>query len=350
VSIGDVESSAAETPEPAASVAETGEPQRRIEGRSPWQLAFARLRRDRVAVFSALVILVIVLAALAAPLIADLVGWGPEQQDREGGVSPEGLPVAPSPEHPWGTDNLGRDILVRSVYGARISLLVGVVATLGATLGGVVVGLLSGYLGGVADTVLARFMDVVLSFPFLLFAIALVSVVGRSLGISIFVISFFSFAAIGRIVRGQTLSIREKEYVEAARSLGASDLRIMFVDILPNLVAPVIVLATLLLPTAIVFEATLSFLGLGVPLPTPSWGNMLSDSQAFYRVAWWFVLFPGLALLVTTLCFNLLGDGVRDALDPRTERIFARKLAGRRRQGPKKEAAHEGAQQKRAEP
>lgn len=297
----------------------------RIEGRTPFQLAFARLRRDPVAIVSAVIILLIVLVALTAPLIAELVGWGPDQQDRENGLTPQGLPVAPSSEHWWGTDDLGRDILVRTAYGARISLLVGLVATVTATVGGVVVGLLAGYFRGVTDTVLARFMDVVLSFPFLLFAIALVSVVGRSLGISVFVIAFFEFAAIGRIVRGQTLSIREKEYVEAARSLGAGAARIMFVDILPNLVAPVIVLATLLLPTAIVFEATLSYLGLGVPLPTPSWGNMISDSQAFYRVAWWFVLFPGLALLLTTLCFNLLGDGVRDALDPRTERFFARR-------------------------
>jgi peptide/nickel transport system permease protein len=165
----------------------------------------------------------------------------------------------------------------------------------------------------------------VLSFPYVLFAIALVSVFGASLPISVLVIAFFSWAAIGRIVRGQTLSIREREYIEAARSLGAGDLRIMFVDILPNLVAPVIVLASLLIPTAIVFEATLSFLGLGVIPPTATWGNMLSDSQDYYQVAWWFALFPGLALLTTTLAFNLLGDSVRDALDPRTERLFAAK-------------------------
>jgi peptide/nickel transport system permease protein len=166
-------------------------------------------------------------------------------------------------------------------------------------------------------------MDVVLSFPFLLFAIALVSVAGPSITVSVLVIAFFSWAAVGRIVRGQTLSIREREYVEAARSLGAGDLRIMVVDVLPNLVAPVIVYATLLIPTAIVFEATLSFLGMGVVPPTPTWGNMLSDSLQYYQVAWWFVLFPGLALLITTLAFNLLGDGVRDALDPSTERHFA---------------------------
>jgi peptide/nickel transport system permease protein len=156
-----------------------------------------------------------------------------------------------------------------------------------------------------------------------LFAIVLVSVFGSSLPLTILVIAFFSFAAIGRIVRGQALSQREKEYVEAAHSLGASNLRIMFVDILPNLVAPVIVLATLLIPTAIIFEATLSFLGLGVVPPTPSWGNMLSDAEGVGFQAWWFYIFPMLFLLATTLAFNLLGDAIRDALDPRTERIFA---------------------------
>ncbi|HYU66788.1 MAG TPA: ABC transporter permease [Jatrophihabitantaceae bacterium] len=294
-----------------------------VAGRSPWQLGWDRLRRDRVAIGSAVVILLLVAIAIAAPLIAHLVGYDYADQDRVHGITREGLPVAPSGEHPLGTDNLGRDLAVRIAYGARVSLLVGVVSTALAVLLGIVVGLLAGYYGGIVDTVLARFMDVVLSFPFLLFAISLVSIVGPSLTVSIFVIAFFSWAAVGRIVRGQTLSIREKEYIEAARSLGAGDLRIMFIDVLPNLMAPVIVYFTLLIPTAIVFEATLSFLGLGVVPPTPTWGNMLSQSIAFYQVAWWYVLFPGAALLITTLAFNLLGDGVRDALDPRTERLFA---------------------------
>jgi peptide/nickel transport system permease protein len=213
-------------------------------------------------------------------------------------------------------------VLVRIVYAARISLLAGVVASTVAVVIGVVVGLVAGYVGGIADSVLSRTMDVILSFPFLLFGIALVSIVGPSLGVVIGVIAFFSWASVGRIVRGQTLSQKEKEYVEAARSLGASDLRIMFVDIFPNLVAPVLVYLTLLIPSAIVFEATLSFLGLGVVPPTPTWGNMLAESLGFYQVAWWFVLFPAVALLTTTLAFNLLGDSVRDALDPRGERLF----------------------------
>jgi peptide/nickel transport system permease protein len=298
---------------------------REIEGRSPLRLAFARLRRDRVAMVSAAAILVLVVVALAAPLIAHLVGHDPTTQYRDTGLTPAGLPVGPSRLFLFGTDNLGRDVFIRVVYGTRISLLVGVLSTLIAIALGVVIGVTAGYFQGATDTILARFMDVVLSFPFLLFAIALVSVAGPSITVSVLVIAFFSWAAVGRIVRGQTLSIREREYVEAARSLGASDLRIMVVDVLPNLVAPVIVYTTLLIPTAIVFEATLSFLGLGVPIPTPTWGNMIAESQGTYLQAWWFLVFPSVALFITTLAFNLLGDGLRDALDPRAARVLARK-------------------------
>jgi peptide/nickel transport system permease protein len=170
------------------------------------------------------------------------------------------------------------------------------------------------------DSVLSRFMDVVLSLPYLVFAIALVSLSGPSLTITIAVITFFSWASVGRIVRGQVLAIKEKEFIEAARSIGSSHLRIMFVDLLPNVVAPTIVYATMLIPLSIVFESTLSFLGIGVLPPTATWGNMLSEAIPYYRVAWWFVAFPGLALLITTMAFNLLGDSIRDALDPRASR------------------------------
>jgi ABC-type amino acid transport system permease subunit len=171
-------------------------------------------------------------------------------------------------------------------------------------------------------TVLARLIDVVLSVPFLLVAIALVSVTGPSLTVTVLVIGFFSWASVARIVRGQVLSLREREFVEAARSLGASDTRIMFVDVLPNVLAPVIVYTTLLIPVVIVVQATLSFLGLGLAPPTPDWGGMISEAQAYYTTAWWFIIFPGAALLITTLAFNLFGDGVRDAFDPRTERLL----------------------------
>jgi peptide/nickel transport system permease protein len=295
-----------------------------IEARNPWRLAWSRLRSDRVALVCAAVIVLIVLVALFAPLIAAAVGHKPNEADQAGGLTPEGLPLAPSWSHPFGTDYLGRDVFVRVVYAARISLLAGVVASTLAIVLGIIVGLLAGYAGGLVDSVLSRTMDVILSFPFLLFGIALVSIVGPSLGVVIGVIAFFSWASVGRIVRGQTISQREREYVEAARSLGASNLRIMFFEILPNLTAPVLVYLTLLIPAAIVFEATLSFLGLGVIPPTPTWGNMLAESLGFYQVAWWYVFFPAAALLLTTLAFNLLGDSVRDALDPRGERLFRR--------------------------
>lgn len=307
----------------ADAAVDTEAPEGRIEGRSPMQLAWFRLRRDKVAMGSAVVILLIILVAIFAPWIAHMTGQDPIIQHRDTGVTADGLPVGPGGKFWFGTDNLGRDIFIRVVYGTRISLLVGVVSTLIAVAFGTALGVVAGYYGGIVDTILARFMDVVLSFPFLLFAIALVSIVGPSLPVSIGVIAFFTWAAVARIARGQTLSIREREYIEAARSLGAGGARIMFIDVLPNLIAPVIVYTTLLIPVAIVFEATLSFLGLGVVPPTPTWGNMLSDSLQFYQVAWWFPLFPGLALLITTLAFNLVGDGVRDALDPGTERVLA---------------------------
>jgi peptide/nickel transport system permease protein len=292
-----------------------------IAGRGQLALAWSRLRKDRMALLAGTVILLLVAIALAAPLIAQVTGHQPDEQFRQTGLTSAGLPVGPSREFWFGTDNLGRDVFIRVVYGARISLLVGVLSTILAVAAGLVIGLAAGYLGGAVDSTLARFMDLVLSFPLLLFAIALVSVVGPSVPLAILVIAFFSWAAVGRIVRGLALSIKEREYIEAARALGAGNRRIMLIEVLPNLVAPVIVYTTLLIPIAIVFEATLSFLGLGVLPPTPSWGNMLSDSLQYYQVAWWFVLFPGLALLLTTLAFNLFGDSVRDALDPSTTHL-----------------------------
>jgi peptide/nickel transport system permease protein len=300
------------------------DPGSEIEGRSPWVLAWQRLRRDRVAMVSLVVIVLIVVMAIIAPVFASITGHGPNEQFRQTGLSPDGLPVAPNHEFWLGTDDLGRDILVRLVYGARVSLVVGVAATALTVVVGVIVGLAAGFLGGIVDTVLARLVDVVLSVPFLLVAIALVSVTGPSLSITVLVIGFFSWASVARIVRGQVLSIREREYVEAAHSLGAGDVRIMLVDVLPNVLAPVIVYTTLLIPVVIVAQATLSFLGLGLPPPTADWGGMISDAQNYYRTSWWFVVFPGAALLITTLAFNLFGDGVRDAFDPRFERTTAK--------------------------
>ncbi|TDW69518.1 ABC transporter permease [Kribbella pratensis] len=291
-----------------------------IEGRSPFVLAVHRLRKDKVAMISLVVILLIVLMAIFAPVFTAITGHPPNEQYRDIGLTPDGLPRGPNGTFWLGTDDLGRDILVRIAYGARVSLLVGVAATAITVVIGVVLGLAAGFLGGITDTVLARLIDVVLSVPFLLVAIALVSVTGPSLTVTVLVIGFFSWASVARIVRGQVLSLREREFVEAARSLGAGNTRIMFVDILPNVIAPVIVYTTLLIPVVIVTQATLSFLGLGLPPPTADWGGMISASQNYYTTAWWFIMFPGLALLITTLAFNLFGDGVRDAFDPRSDR------------------------------
>jgi ABC-type dipeptide/oligopeptide/nickel transport system permease subunit len=293
-----------------------------IEGRSPWLLAWQRLRRDRVAMISLVVIVLIILMAVFAPLATWLTGHPPNEQYRQIGLTADGLPKGPSSQFWFGTDDLGRDIFVRIAYGARVSLLVGVVSTGIAVAIGVIVGLAAGFFGGLVDTILARLVDVILCVPFLLVAIALVSITGPSLSITIFVIGFFSWASVARIVRGQVLSLREREFVEAARSLGASDSRIMFVDILPNVLAPVLVYTTLLIPVVIVVEATLAFLGLGLPPPTADWGGMLSDGQNYYTTAWWYLFCPGAALLITTLAFNLFGDGVRDAFDPRSDQLL----------------------------
>jgi len=308
-----------------ADTAETAVPPA-IVGRGPWSLAWRRLRRDRVAMASLVVIVLMVLLALGAPLVAQLTGHGPNEQYHRLGLTPDGLPKAPSSDFWLGTDSLGRDILVRIAYGARVSLGVGVLATLLTVVVGVVLGLLAGFLGGVVDLLLARLIDIVLSVPFLLVAISLVSVTGPSMSITVLVIGLFSWASMARIVRGQVIFQREREFVEAARSLGAGDLRIMFVDILPNVMAPIIVYTTLLIPVVIVIQATLSFLGLGLPAPAPDWGGMINEARSVYTVAWWLVAFPSLALVITTIAFNLFGDGVRDAVDPRIDRLVKQRV------------------------
>jgi peptide/nickel transport system permease protein len=303
-----------------------------IQGRSQWKLTWRRLLHDRMAVAAMVVIAIMLLVAILAPVISSVIGHSPDQAFPNTGTTAAGTPVGPGTHgFLFGTDYIGRDLLVRTVYGARISLFVGLLTTAIATVAGVSIGLIAGYFGGWVDTVLARFIDSALAFPFIVAALALAAVFGPSQRIVIGVISFFSWAGISRIVRGQTLSLKEKEYIEAARSLGAGPWRIMFIDILPNLLGPVLVLATLYIPTAVIFEATLSFLGIGIPEPTPSWGSILSEAQNYYQIAWWYVVFPAVALLVTTLAFNLLGDGIRDAMDPRTERIFAARRSKRDR-------------------
>jgi peptide/nickel transport system permease protein len=289
---------------------------RPVAGRSPWRISIGRLRRDPMAMVTLGVLMLIVMLAVAAPLVARLVGHPVDQQYRDIGLTPEGLPKPPNSTFWLGTDDLGRDLMVRIAYGGRVSLLVSVMSTVLTVTLGVVVGVMAGYYGGLVDTALSRLTDLVLSFPFLLFTIALVSLTGPSLVLIISVITLFGWSSVARVVRAHTMSLRRREFVDAALSLGASDRRIMFVEVLPNVMPSVIVYTSLLIPSFVVLESSLSFLGLGVPPPTPSWGGMLSDSISYYRQAWWYVVFPGAALLTTTLAFNLFGDSVRDAYEP----------------------------------
>ncbi len=313
--------------EPGAPGPDSSEPIKRIEGRTPTQLALARLKKDRVAVASFFFIVFLVLVAAGAPLIVKAISHPPNDTSLyDKTTNAFGNPKGPNLKlHFWfGADNFGRDLFSRVLYGARISLVVGVVATGLAISIGVVVGMVAGFYRGWVDTALSRLMDILLSIPFLLLALALVSVFRPSLSIIIFVIAFVTWTYIARVIRGQVLSLREKEFVEAARSLGASNMRIIFREILPNLAAPIIVYATLIIPANILTEAYLSFLGMGVPPPSATWGQMLSDANTYYTVAWWMLVFPGLALLLTTLAFNLLGDGLRDAFDPRGTQTASR--------------------------
>ncbi len=279
-----------------------------------------RLWRDRVARFSLLYIVVVVLVAIGAPLVALVNGHPPDDLSHQFDMTTEfGLPKGPNWQlHFWlGADQYGRDLLTRTVYGARISLLVGVASTLVALGIGCVVGVVSGFLRGPVDGFLSRSVDVVLAFPILLLALSIRAVFGASLWIIIVVVAFATWPYISRIVRGQALIIREQEYVQAARALGAGDAWIMRQHILPNLIGPLVVYGTLIIPVNILLEAALSYLGLGLPPPTATWGQMLADGQAYYATAPWMIAVPGAALLSTTIAFNLVGDALRDALDPR---------------------------------
>jgi peptide/nickel transport system permease protein len=309
-----------------------GVPSPTIVGRSPWQLFWARFKRDRAAMIGLGFIALLIVLALAAPLIADLVGHGPNERFQREMTDEFGLPNGPRSGFWFGADSVGRDVFVRIVYGARTSLIVAVVATGFAVAVGVTLGVMAGYFGGGIDTAISRLVDIILAMPVLLFAIGIVAacsitaegclggVIKPGLPLVIFVIALFTWPYVARIVRGSTLSIKQKDFIEAAHSLGASNRRIMLGEVLPNLVAPIIVYSSLILPQNILFEAALSFLGLGVPQTIPSWGRMIADGAAIFEVAWWLMVFPGVFLLFTTLAFNLVGDGFRDALDPKTAR------------------------------
>jgi peptide/nickel transport system permease protein len=276
--------------------------------RSPGQLALARLRRAKLAIFGLVVLAALVLAAVFAEAIAP---YGENEIDLFNITAP------PSAEHPLGTDELGRDELSRLIYGSRVSLLVGVATALLATVVGITVGAVAGYYGGGVDALLMRFVDVVLAFPAIFLLLILFSITGSSVGGVILFLGLFSWMWLARIIRGEFLSLKERDFIEAAHAIGVPDGRIIVRHLLPNVVAAIVVATTLNVAYAMLAEATLSFLGFGVPPGTPTWGNMLNAARPNYTTAPMLAIAPGMALTVAVLAINFVGDGLRDALDPR---------------------------------
>jgi len=317
-------------PEPTPAPAVAG---KAIEGRSLGQIAWMRLRQDKVAMAGGIVVIFLILVAIFGPYLVQNPLTYHENLIDPTFSRPYGTLGGISAAHPFGVEPItGRDLLARVVNGARVSLIIAFLSTALAVGIGVVMGVVAGFFGGWVDSVIARAMDIFLAFPLLVFAIALVGVIpssafglsGNSLriGLLVFVIGFFAWPYMGRIIRGQTLSLREREFVDAARSLGARGPYILFRELLPNLVGPILVYSTLLIPTNILFEAALSYLGVGIIPPTPSWGGMISDAvnNGIYSVDPMYMIIPGLAIFITVMAFNLFGDGLRDALDPKSSR------------------------------
>jgi peptide/nickel transport system permease protein len=302
-----------------------------VAARSPLQLFWRRLRRDKVAMVALGFIVILILVAILAGPIRKLVGAPPPNVQESNALDDFGLPQGPSSKHIFGVDPIGRDVFSRVLYGARVSLKVAFIGTGLSVIFGVILGTIAGYFRGWVDTGISRVLDVMLAFPVLLLGLGLATacsgengcvggLIQPGLSVVIFIIVLANSPYVARIIRGQVLSLREKEFVEAARSLGAGHGRIMFREILPNLVAPIIVYATLFIPANILLEAALSFLGVGVQPPDPSWGEMLAKATSIFDVAWWFLFFPGMALLLTVLAFNLVGDGMQDALNPKSSK------------------------------
>ncbi|HEV8462185.1 MAG TPA: ABC transporter permease [Gaiellaceae bacterium] len=303
-----------------------------VARKSPSRLFWERFRQDRAALAGGIAIIILIFIAIFGGPIAEAISGHPQNTTYNNMTDAYGVPKGPNSQFWFGADAAGRDLFVRTMYGARTSLFVGIVASGFAVLIGLVVGLAAGFFGGWTDTLLSRAADVLLAVPQILIAVGIVAacsttkdgclggLIQPGLTVVIAVITLFSWSYIARIVRGYTLSLREKEFVESARAAGASNVRILRSEVLPNLVGPIIVYSTLLIPGNILFEAALSYLGLGVPPDEASWGSILTDASQLYDVAWWLMLFPGGFLIITTLAFNLLGDGLRDAFDVRAER------------------------------
>ncbi|MDR2716326.1 MAG: ABC transporter permease [Coriobacteriaceae bacterium] len=283
------------------------------QNRTLWGDAWRRLRKNKLAVCGFCWIALMVLVALSADLWAPQLLGSPTFVDTTMTATMSKMP--PSLQHPFGTDSLGRDELVRVIYGARVSLSVGVLAMSISLIIGLVLGTTAAYFGGVWDSIIMRATDIFMAFPYILFAIALLAALGPSFVNMFIAIGIIGWTAIARVIRSIILQVKESDYVSAARALGASDFRIIMRHVLPNSLAPVIVYATMSIGTAIISEAALSFLGLGIQPPTPSWGLMIAEAQQYLVVAPWLVLCPGLAILLTVLSFTLLGDGLRDAMD-----------------------------------
>ena len=297
-----------ETPQASVALRPEEEEPRHGKRASTW----ARLRRSPGAMIGLALIALLLLAALTADVIAS---QGIDDQDLRKGLWP------PSREFPLGTDEFGRDMLSRIIHGARVSLQVGIIATAISAVIGVILGAIAGYFGGRIDYLIQGMVDISWAFPTVLFALFLIAVLGPSLTNVMISVGLGYWGGYARVVRGQVLSLREWEFITAAHAIGASDLRIMFRHIMPNIVAPVIIMSTLMMADAILIEATLSFLGMGAQPPTPSWGSILSAGRSHMRLAPWETIFPGIAIMLTVLGFNLLGDGLRDALDPRLRNL-----------------------------
>jgi ABC-type dipeptide/oligopeptide/nickel transport system permease subunit len=294
--------------EVAVELAEDFFMEKKYSRTSLYKDAWKRLARNKLAIIGLTIIIVLILIAIFAPLIAP---YNPIERIKTDSS------LRPSVSHLFGTDLLGRDIFSRVVYGSRISLEVGIIAVGISLIIGLFLGALSGYFSNISDTVIMRIADIFFAFPYILGAIAIMTVLGPGI-INIFIaIGILGWASFARIFRGSILSIKNKEYIEAARALGASNFRIISKHILPNAFTPIIVYATMNIGTAIIVEAALSFLGIGVQPPTPAWGKMLAESLDYVDIAPWMMLFPGLAILITVLGFVLLGDGLRDAFDPK---------------------------------